>query len=159
VAGATSYIVSVDAGAANGFNVTVAGNLTRYTVAAASLAPGVNHSFSVTAMTLSGATGGSATTVYNGTAYPPVAFAAAAGPGAGVVTLNWANDVRNVNNVTGLTLTWTQAGNTVSMTFGPKTTGATVIGLIKGRSYSFQLVANSRTGSSGPTTAVSVTAP
>ena len=158
VAGATSYIVSVDAGAANGFNVTVAGNLTRYTVAAASLAPGVNHSFSVTAMTLSGATGGSATTVYNGTAYPPVAFAAAAGPGAGVVTLNWANDVRNVNNVTGLTLTWTQAGNTVSMTFGPKTTGATVIGLIKGRSYSFQLVANSRTGSSVPTAAVSVTA-
>ena len=159
VAGATSYIVSVDAGAANGFNVTVAGNLTRYTVAAASLAPGVNHSFSVTAMTLSGATGGSATTVYNGTAYPPVAFAAAAGPGAGVVTLNWANDVRNVNNVTGLTLTWTQAGNTVSMTFGPKTTGATVIGLIKGGSYSFQLVANSRTGSSVPTAAVSVTAP
>ena len=159
VAGATSYIVSVDAGAANGFNVTVAGNLTRYTVAAASLAPGVNHSFSVTAMTLSGATGGSATTVYNGTAYPPVAFAAAAGPGAGVVTLNWANDVRNVNNVTGLTLTWTQAGNTVSMTFGPKTTGATVIGLIKGGSYRFQLVANSRTGSSVPTAAVSVTAP
>ena len=156
VAGATSYIVSVDGGATNvangGFDVTVAGNLTRYTVAAASLKPGVNHTFSVAAMTLSGATAGSATTVFNGKAYTPVTFGASPGSVAGTVTLSWANDARNVNNVTGLTLSWMQARNPVSMTFGPKTTGATVIGLTRGGSYSFTLVANSRNGNSAVAT-------
>ena len=160
VAGATSYIVSVDGGAGKGgFDVTVAATLTRYTVAAASLASGVNHTFSIAAMTLSGATAGSATTVFNGKAYTPVAFGASAGPASGAATLSWANDAQNVNNVTGLTLSWIQAGNTISMTFGPKTTGATVIGLTKARIYSFSLVANSRNGNSAPTAAVSVTAP
>ena len=163
VAGATSYIISVDGGAANsangGFDVTVAATLTRYTVAAANLKPDVNHTFSVKAMTLSGTTAGSATTVFNGKAYTPVAFGASAGPASGAVTLNWANDARNVNNVTGLTLSWTRNGNTVSMTFGPKTTGATVIGLTRGASYSFSLVANSRNGNSAATAAIAVTAP
>ena len=83
---------------------------------------------------------------------PTPTFGASPGSVAGTVTLSWANDARNVNNVTGLTLSWMQARNPVSMTFGPKTTGATVIGLTRGGSYSFTLVANSRNGNSAVAT-------
>jgi FtsP/CotA-like multicopper oxidase with cupredoxin domain len=165
VAGATSYIVSVDGGAANavngGFDVSVAATLTRYTVPAAKLAPGINHTFSVAAMTLSGTTSGAATTVYNGKAYTPVAFTAAAGPtGSRTVVLGWANDARNVNNVTGLVLTWTQGGKVVgSYSFDPKTTGASVITLERGLTFNFTLVANSANGNSLPTGTISATAP
>ena len=165
VAGATSYIVSVDGGAANaingGFDVTVLAPLTRYTVTAAQLSSKVvTHTFTVAAVTLSGTTAGAATSVYAGKAYTPVAFAAAPGAASGTVTLNWANDARNVNNVTGLALSMTQAGKgTVSMTFAPTTTGATVTGLTKGASYSFTLVANSRNGNSAATAPASAIAP
>ena len=156
VPGATGYVVSVNGGAAT---FTTQGTRTRYTVPAASLNAGGNNTFSVTAQTLSGATAGSATTVYAGPAYPPVAFAAIPGTAPGTVTLSWANDARNVNNVTGLTLTWKQGTAVVSKIFAPKTTGATVINLTSGTSYGFSLVANSRNGNSMPAAPVTTTAP
>ncbi|MGI9132976.1 MAG: hypothetical protein ACR2I0_03385, partial [Rhodoferax sp.] len=164
VAGATSYLLSIDGGAANvangGFEVTVAATLTRYTVAATSLKAGINHTFTVTAMTLSGATAGASTTVYNGKAYTPVAFSAGPGTGTAAVALGWANDARNINNVTGLALTWSSGTRLVgSMTFDPKTKGATVIGLTSGTSYNFSLVANSRNGNSVATSTLAVVAP
>jgi hypothetical protein len=162
VAGATSYIVSVDGGAANaangGFDITVPATLTRYRVPAASLTAGGNHTFAVKAMTLSGATAGTATNVYTGTAFAPVAFSVSPGTVARTLTLNWANDARNVNNVTGFTLNWTRGGNAVSATFAPNSTGATVIGLTTGTSYTFTLVANSRNGNPS-TLPISATAP
>jgi hypothetical protein len=59
------------------------------------------------------------------------------------LTLNWANDPKNVNNVTGLTLGWNFAGSPVTRTFAPTTTGATVIRLTSGTPYTFTLFANS----------------
>jgi hypothetical protein len=64
-----------------------------------------------------------------------------------------------VNNVTGLTLSWTFAGQTASRTFAPTTTGATVIGLTKGTSYTFKLVAESRNGNSLQVSLPTVVAP
>jgi hypothetical protein len=109
--------------------------------------PGLNigstYSFAVTATTLSGTT--AAATVVGGLTnsktLPPVAFTGAAGA-TGSITLQWANDAQNKNNVAGLQLTWTPNGGTaVSKTFAPTTTGATLIGLTSSTKYSFTLQA------------------
>jgi hypothetical protein len=112
-------------------------------VAAAVLAGKLNNTFSVTAQTLSGITAPTPTAAYTGVAYIPVGLSVAPGATPGTVTLNWANDPKNVNNVTGLTLGWNFAGSPVTRTFAPTTTGATVIGLRSGTSYTFTLFANS----------------
>jgi hypothetical protein len=118
---------------------------TRYTVPALTLTTlgGTNHTFSVTAQTLSGATAPTPTAAYTGVAYKPVAVSAAASTTPGTITLNWANDPRNVNNVTGYTLGWSFAGSPVTRTLATTTTGASVIRLASGTAYTFTLVANS----------------
>ena len=73
----------------------------------------------------------------------------------GRVVLTWANDVRNVNNVTGITLTW----NGVSQTLVPTSTGATLVGLTTGTSYVFSIVANSALGVSPALPTITVVAP
>jgi hypothetical protein len=74
----------------------------------------------------------------NSQTLPPVAFTAAPGATSGSITLTWANNVANVNNVAGLMLA-VQGGP--SPTFKPTTTGATVTGLAPGAQYTFTLQA------------------
>jgi FtsP/CotA-like multicopper oxidase with cupredoxin domain len=111
---------------------------TTYTTAA--LAAGSTFTFSVTATTLSGTT--AATTVAGGLTNSqtagPVAFTGAAGSAPGTISLTWANNPLNKNNVAGLNLTWT-GGPTLGKTFPATSTGVTLIGLTKGTSYSFSL--------------------
>jgi FtsP/CotA-like multicopper oxidase with cupredoxin domain len=164
VAGATGYTVLVD-----GVSFVVQGNRTRYTVPASVLAGATSHTFSVTAQTLNGTTAATPTAAggaasYTGVAYPPVAVSVVPGTTPGTVTLSWANDPKNVNNVTGLTLGWNFAGSPITRTFAPTTTGATVIRLTPKVSYTFTLVANSANNngvnlSSPSVTVGTVTAP
>jgi FtsP/CotA-like multicopper oxidase with cupredoxin domain len=103
---------------------------------------GSTYTFSVTATTLSGTT--AAATVVGGLTnsptLPPVAFTGIADAvGSGSITLQWANNALNKNNVAGLLLNWGSG----SKTFAPTSTGATVIGLTAGTSYSFTLQATS----------------
>ncbi len=147
VAGATGYTVTV-----NGVAQNVAGTSVR--VSQANLAAGGN-TFTVVAQTLSGTTNAAAASLYNGIAYAPVAVTASQGnqgngSPSGSITLNWANSPLNVNNVTGLTLTWTLAGSTLtrSMRFAPTTTGTTLINLSRDMNYNFTLTANSAAGNS-----------
>jgi hypothetical protein len=113
---------------------------TTYTTAA--LTAGSTFTFSVVATTLSGTTAG--TTVAGGlTNSPtavPVAFTGAAGATAGTISLTWANNPLNKNNVAGLKLIWT-GGPALGKTFPATSTGVTLIGLTTGTSYSFTLQA------------------
>jgi hypothetical protein len=78
--------------------------------------------------------------LYSGAVASPIAFTAT--PGAkGTIVLTWANSLTNVNNVTGYKLSW--AGLTTPLTFAASSTGASVMGLTTGTSYTFSLVANS----------------
>ena len=138
VPGATIYLVNI-----NGVQQVVTG--TSLTLAAAS-----NSNISVVAVG-PGGTSLSSTSLYNGTAFAPVAFSAANLGGApGSVSLIWANSPSNVNNVTGLTLSWTQLGTTTTTTksFPAASTGVTVTGLTSGASYTFTIVANGTAGNS-----------
>jgi FtsP/CotA-like multicopper oxidase with cupredoxin domain len=133
------------------------------------LKSGSTFTFSVTATTLSGTTaaatiGGGLT---NSATLTPVAFGAVADAvGSASITLSWANNALNKNNVAGLALTWTPttggvAGPAVSKTFAATTTGATLINLTQGTSYSFSLMAVSNVAAfnSAPTATVTVVAP
>jgi hypothetical protein len=155
VPGATGYTVVVDGGVQT---FSVQGNLTSYTVQAAALTAGT-HTFTVTAQTLTGTTAATPTAAFNGVAFPPVVPSAVADATPGMVTLGWANDPRNVNNVTGLHLTWSFAGSAVDRVFAPTTTGTTVTGLTKGVTYNFKLVAESRNGNSTQVSLPAVVAP
>lgn len=120
--------------------------------------------FSVTATTLSGTSAAAATgTLTNSPAFAPVAFTAAAdAAGSGSITLTWANDARNKNNVAGLLLSWTPSGGAaVIHSFAATTTGATLTGLAQGTAYTFTLQAASNVAAfSSPVVGpVSVTAP
>ena len=141
VPGATGYTVIVD----GTVSFAVQSTRTRYTVPALTLTTlgGTNHTFSVTAQTLSGSTAATPTAAYTGVAYKPVAGSAAPGATPGTITLNWANDPLNVNNVTGFTLGWNFAGSPVTRTVATTATGATVIRLTSGTSYTLTLIANS----------------
>jgi hypothetical protein len=163
VPGATGYAVSVNGGAP----IVVTGTST--VIAKANLAPGAN-AFSVVAQTPNGATAAASANVYNGAALVPVALTASQGnqgngspPGS--ITLTWANNPQNVNNVSGLTLSWAIAGtgnafNTVgSLTVAPTVTGATIINLPRGRQYEFRLVANSAIGNSPQATVLGTSSP
>ena len=59
---------------------------------------------------------------------------------SGSITLQWANNPANKNNVAGLLLTWTGA-TPGSFTFAPTTTGATLTGLTSSTAYGFTLQA------------------
>ena len=157
VAGATGYIVSSIETPAGGVplaavNVTVPATPTTYTTpltGAGSLKAGSTYTFSVAAQTLSGTTTG--TTVAGGLTNSqtaiPVAFAGAADAvGSKSISLTWANNPANKNNVAGLNLKWT-GGPALGKTFPANSTGVTLIGLTAGASYSFTLQAVSNLSS------------
>jgi FtsP/CotA-like multicopper oxidase with cupredoxin domain len=153
VPGATGYTVTV-----NGTAVTcTAVSATSCTVAASALPTGTN-SIAVSATTLSGTTAATSVAggLTNSPTLPPVAFAAVKGANAGSITLTWANDAANKNNVAGLMLTVLGGPSPV---FKPTTTGATVTGLTSGTAYTFSLKAVSNVAafnstSVGPITVV-----
>jgi FtsP/CotA-like multicopper oxidase with cupredoxin domain len=153
VAGATNYIVTV--------GTTVYPKAGDPLITGTSLTiPGVtNSNVSVVAVNNTAAAAlqsASSAILYNGAAATPTGFKAKAGT-TGTVALTWANNKTNVNNVSGFTLSWLQNGATKSLSFAPGSTGATIIKLTKGWSYTFTLQANSSLGNSA--TAVTVTAP
>jgi FtsP/CotA-like multicopper oxidase with cupredoxin domain len=98
---------------------------------------GSTYAFAVSATTLSGTTVAATAGLTNSPTSVPLAFTGVAGAKAGEITLSWANNPANKNNVAGLLLTWTGG----SKTFAPTTLGATVTGLTTGTSYSFSLQA------------------
>jgi hypothetical protein len=138
---ANSFTTSVSSTTPNlpGLALTAVGVPPTYTTGL--LNSGSTYAFAVTATTLSGTTVAATAGLTNSPTQPPVAFTGAADAvGSGAVTLQWANNVLNKNNVAGMELTWTPAGGTaVVKTFVPTTTGATVTGLTIGTAYSFTL--------------------
>jgi hypothetical protein len=116
-----------------------------YTTPAA-LKSGSTYAFAVTATTLAGTTVALASSLTNSPTLPPVAFGIATDTSivvnSGAITLSWANNALNKNNVAGLVLTWTN-GPVGGKVFAPTTTGATVTGLTSGTTYSFTLGATS----------------
>jgi hypothetical protein len=168
VAGATGYSVTVNGALVACSNVDVLATATCI-VPKASLLLNGNNAFGVIAQTLSGDTAAATTSLFNGVAKPPVQFTASQGnqrngsPG-GSITLTWANNPLNVNNVTGLTLIWAlQGGGGVAtngtQTFAPTVTGATIINLQRDKDYRFTLVANSKAGNSTAVTVQGLSAP
>jgi hypothetical protein len=161
IAGATGYVVTVNGVA----QPAVTG--TSYTVLKANLIAGIVNTFSVVAQTLSGSTSAVTNSVYDGAALRPVGFIASQGnqgngspPGS--ITVDWANNPVNVNNVTDFTLTWSQLGSTTptgTATFAPTATGATVINLSRDKNYTFRLQANSKFGNSPAVSTTGLSAP
>jgi FtsP/CotA-like multicopper oxidase with cupredoxin domain len=152
VPGATRYFVTVNGGVAVPVAVPAIGAPT-YIVPKANLRAGIN-TFSVAAETLAGTTDIASTTLNNVGAVSPVAFVASTTAVPGTITLNWANSPQNVNNVTGLTLSWTHLGVTRSKSFAPTVTGASIINLQSGTAYNFTLLANSNLRNSTPVATV-----
>jgi FtsP/CotA-like multicopper oxidase with cupredoxin domain len=170
IAGATGYIVStIETPAPVGgvaqaplaaVNVSVPATPTTYTTPV--LNAGSTYTFAVAAQTLSGTTTG--TTVAGGlTNSPtevPVAFSGIAGAsGSKSISLTWANNPLNKNNVAGLNLTWTN-GPAGGKLFPAASTGVTLIGLAAG-SYNFtlQAVSNVTSFSSATVAIPAITAP
>jgi hypothetical protein len=156
--------------AGNSFTTSVAStslNLTGQALTAVGIPPtyttlnaltaGSTYAFAVTATTLSGTTVAAKAGLTNSQTQPPVTFTGAADAvGSGAITLQWANNVLNINNVAGLELTWTpNGGPAVVKTVAPTTTGATVTGLSIGTSYSFTLRAVSNVAAFNSTPAAS----
>ncbi len=172
VAGATSYTVTaIDATVAANPPVSttvlpIAGATTlSYTTATA--APGIvlnatsTYTFTVTATTLAGTTAAASTAPLSNTALAsPVSFSGAPDLTAGSITLSWADAaVANKANTAGLLLTWT-GGPAAGFTFGPKTTGATLIGLTSKASYTFTLTAvNAVAANNSAPVSITVVAP
>jgi FtsP/CotA-like multicopper oxidase with cupredoxin domain len=152
VPGATGYEITVN-GAVVAATFATNGNTVTATVAASALPAGAVK-FGVQAMVLSGNTQLTTTTVSNGAALVPVAVTAsqfnpAGGPGS--IALTWANNPGNVNNVSGLTLTWVLQGSAAtpaSKTFPANSTGVTITNLSKDKKYNFTLTAVSNLGNS-----------
>jgi hypothetical protein len=141
LAGATGYVVTV-----NGTAVTCATSVaapTTCTIAAAAVPASAN--IAVAAQTLSGTTTATAVAggLTNSQTADPVAFSGAVGAAAGTISLTWANNPLNKNNVAGLNLIWTD-GPAAGKTFPATSTGVTLIGLTAGKSYSFTLQAVSK---------------
>jgi hypothetical protein len=165
VPGATGYMVTYGNPAQIASIVTVApatAPVTTFTIPAAQ----ANATASVVAVMANGTqvlTSAASSSVYNGVAYPPVGFTATPGAaGSGSIALTWANDARNVNNVTGFTLTWaggtaTFAPTSAGVTVGEVVAGSTTAALTSGTSYTFSLTTNGSAGNSvAPVTATAV---
>lgn len=131
---------------------------TTYTTAA--LNAGSTYTFAVSATTLSGTTAASTTGLTNSKVLDPVSFTATPGATVGAVSLQWANNALNKNNVSGMNLTASPGGPVGGVTFKANSTGATVTGLSSGTSYTFSLTAVSNVSafSSNPVYAT-ITAP
>jgi FtsP/CotA-like multicopper oxidase with cupredoxin domain len=153
VAGASGYLVTVGAAApvlvtTNSFSL--AGAATGQSISVAAVVNGVT---------------GAAASAYNGRAYTPVAFTSSNGAAGslqpGSITLTWANSPLNVNNVTGLTLTWSLKGSGVDLTqtFAPTSTGVTLVGLSRDKNYNISLTANGVIGNSLAVTKTVLSAP
>jgi FtsP/CotA-like multicopper oxidase with cupredoxin domain len=163
VAGATGYVVSINGSA----QPAVAG--TTLLVPKTSLIAGGINTFTVAAQTLNGTTTAVSSSLYNGLAHAPVALTASQGnqgngspPGS--ITLTWANNPLNINNVTGLTLSWTLLGGGSAATNGslklaPTVTGASIINLSRDQDYTFTLLANSTIGNSAAVTVRGLSSP
>jgi hypothetical protein len=163
VAGATGYVVSINGSA----QPAVAG--TTLLVPKTSLIAGGINTFTVAAQTLNGTTTAVSSSLYNGLAHAPVALTASQGnqgngspPGS--ITLTWANNPLNINNVTGLTLSWTLLGGGSAATNGslklaPTVTGASIINLSRDQDYTFTLLANSAIGNSAAVTVRGLSSP
>jgi hypothetical protein len=134
LAGATGYVVTVN-GAVTACTAITA---TSCTVAAAAVPASAN--IAVAAQTLSGTTTATAVAggLTNSPTADPVAFTGVlSAPGA--ISLTWANNPANKNNVANLNLIWTP-GPAAGKLFPATSTGVTLIGLAPG-SYSFTLQA------------------
>jgi hypothetical protein len=151
VAGATGYLVTINGGAPIAVN---GGATTSYIVPKGSLIVG-NNTLNVAAQMLNGNTDIATVVLNNAAAVAPVAFVASVNAAApGTITLNWANSPLNLNNVTGLTLSWTHLGVPVTKTFAPNVTGASIINLKSGAAYFFKLQAISNLRNSAPVATV-----
>jgi hypothetical protein len=171
IPGAISYSVSITetSGAVPAVVTTTLatiGVVAPATVPASNYTTGVLNSgsiydFSVTATTLSGSTVAAGSSLTNSKTLPPVAFTGAADATPGSITLQWANNALNKNNVASLQLTWSTGATTVSKNFAAATTGVTVLGLTPAASYSFsvQAISNVAAFSSTVVGPVTVTAP
>jgi FtsP/CotA-like multicopper oxidase with cupredoxin domain len=155
VPGATSYIVT---SALNGVQTVQTVSATTATLAS------VTGNAVTVAAVVDGVTGDAAS-LFNGIAYAPIALTTSNGAtgaiGKGTITLTWANDPRNVNNVTGITLTWGLVGSAVtqSQSFAAAATGASLIGLSADKDYTISLVANGPMGNSVAVTKMVLSAP
>jgi hypothetical protein len=150
---------------ASGYQVTI-GSAAPVLVTTNSFALGaadVGKNVSVAAMV--GDVAGSAARAYNAAALPPVAFTASNGRNnsiqSGSITLTWANNPLNVNNVTGITLSWRLKGSTAWATasFPATSTGVTLVNLSRDKDYEISLVANGVLGNSAAITKMVLSAP
>jgi hypothetical protein len=151
VAGATNYIVTA--------GKTIYPQAGQPLITGTSLTIAVsNSSISVVAVNNAAALQSvSSASLYNGAAATPTNFSARPGK-VGSVALTWSNNNLNVNNLSGFTLSWVQNAATKTLTFAPNSTGATIIKLTSGGSYTFTLQANSSIGNSASVSST-VTAP
>ncbi len=122
---------------------------TSFTIPAAQ----ANATASVVAVLANGTqvlTSAASSSVYTGAALAPVGLAVANPTPAvtGAISLTWANNPTNVNNVTSFTLAWTGTTSGSATFTGSTSKGATVTGLTSGGSYSFSLTANAVVGNS-----------
>jgi len=153
VAGATGYYVTVGAG------VTVPVSTNTFIVT------GAASGQTITVAAVVGGLTGAAASAYNGLASAPVALTASNGKTGSMqsksFTLTWANSPLNVNNVTGLTLTWSlkNSGVVATQTFAPTSTGATIMGLSSDKDYNITLMAIGVIGNSPLVTKTVLSAP
>ena len=165
IPGATGYLVTDSNSATVTVTVPVCDPITGVCTATVTGLAAGNNTFQVSAMLLSGNTMAATIGLYNGKAHAPVALtgssaAAINGLPRSSISLTWANDPKNINNVTGLTLTWVEEGKTSpkgTAIFAPGSTGTTVVGLTRDLKYVFTVVANSLSGSSTAST-ITITA-
>jgi hypothetical protein len=164
VAGATGYLVTTTETNSAGVpqtpvSVPVLPTPTTYTTPP--LNAGSTYTFAVAAQTLSGTTAGTTVAggLTNSQTADPVAFTGVAGATAGTISLTWANNPLNKNNVAGLNLTWT-GGPTGGKLFPATSTGVTLIGLAAGTySFTLQAVSNVPSFSSATVSIPAITAP
>jgi hypothetical protein len=149
VAGATGYTVSVPC--------------TMVTTTSCTITGAVGQTVTVAAVV--GTTTGAAASTFNGGAYAPVGLTSSNGAAGslqrGSITLTWANNPLNVNNVTGLTLTWSLKGSNLvsTQTFAPSSTGVTLVGLSRDKDYNISLLANGVVGNSPAVNRMVLSAP
>jgi FtsP/CotA-like multicopper oxidase with cupredoxin domain len=158
----TSFTTSVASTTPNAIALTLTslGVPPTYTTPAA-LNAGSTYAFAVAATTLSGTTVAATAGLTNSKTLPPVAFTGVVDTTPGSITLFWANNALNKNNVAGLQLTLSTGATTVNKTFAATTTGVTVIGLTSAASYTFNLQAISNVAAFSSTVVgpVTLTAP